>query len=61
MDKEIAIGLIIGLLFYTLNKISKSARYSRIQKNILYVSCILFFPFGLLLLTIMYLTTPIKD
>ena len=36
MEKEILIGIIIGLVIYTLSKISKSSRFSRIQKNILY-------------------------
>lgn len=52
MSKGIGIAIILGLLIYTLGKVSESKTFTKSQKNTLYFTLILCFPIGLVLMGI---------
>lgn len=60
MDKSIGIGIIIGLIVYMISVVSKSDLYSSSQKTLLYITLVLFFPLGLILTGILYLSNKSK-
>lgn len=56
MNKQIGIGIIIGLMLYTIGVVSKSPNYSKNQKSILYLTLFLCYPIGLVIMGIMSVT-----
>jgi hypothetical protein len=55
MSKEIGIAIILGLMLFTIGKVSESKTYTKSQKNTLYITLFLCFPIGLVLMGVMSL------
>jgi hypothetical protein len=57
MSKEIGIAIILGLMLFTIGKVSESKTYTKSQKNTLYITLFLCFPIGLVLMGIYNLSS----